>query len=76
MCASASILAYTLAYIVDSLDGVETVINLKSGDATIECQCKDEQTYAKVADAYNYTKSGYALLAQNYPQHVRLNALT
>lgn len=73
VCASASILAYTLAYIVDSIDEVETAINLKSGDAAIECRCKDEQTYARVADAYNYTKSGYALLAQNYPQYVSLH---
>jgi len=72
VCASASILAYTLASIVDSFDDVESVIDLTSGDTTIECECKDEETYRKVANAYHYTQVGYALLAHNYPQYVRL----
>lgn len=72
VCASASILAYTLASIVDSFDDVESVIDLKGGDTTIECKCKDDETYVKVANAYHYTKIGYALLAHNYPQYVRL----
>ena len=71
VCASASILAYTLASMVDSLTD-ETTIDLSSGDTTIECECKDEETYLKAANAYYYTKIGYALLAQNYPQYVRL----
>lgn len=73
VCASASILTYTLASIVDSFDEVESVIDLKDGDTTIECQCKDEQTFVKVANAYHYTEIGYALLAQNYPQYVSLH---
>ena len=72
VCASASILAYTLASIVDSFDEIEPVIDLTSGDTTIECECKDDETYVKVANAYHYTKIGYALLAHNYPQYVRL----
>ena len=72
VCASASILAYTLALIVDSFDEVESVIDLKDGDTTIECQCKDEQTYIKVANAYHYIEIGYALLEDTYPQYVRL----
>lgn len=72
VCASASILAYTLASIIDSFDDVESVIDLNSGDATIECECEDDETFAKVADVYYYTKRGYALLAQTYPQYVRL----
>ena len=72
VCASASILAYTLASIVDSFDDVESIINLTSGDTTIECECKDKVTYVKVANAYHYTEIGYALLEQNYPQYVRL----
>ena len=72
VCASASILAYTLANIVDSFDDVETIVDLKDGDATIECECKDEPTFAALANAYIQTKIGYALLAQHYPQYVRL----
>ncbi len=76
ICASASILAYTLASIVDSFDVVEPIIDLTSGDTTIECQCRDDDTYVKVANAFHYTQIGYALLEQNYPQYVRLNVLT
>lgn len=72
VCASASILAYTLASIVDSFDDVKSVIDLTSGDTTIECECEDAETYVKVANAYHYSQVGYALLAHNYPQYVRL----
>ena len=72
VCASASILAYTLASLVDSIDGVKTSINLDSGDSTIECECKDNETFVMVADVYAFAKRGYALLAQHYPQYVRL----
>ena len=73
VCASASILAYTLAAIVDAYGyEVEPNISMESGDTIIECQCHDKKTFDKVADAYYYTKRGYALLAQTYPQYVRL----
>ena len=74
VCASASILACTLASIVDSFDEVESIIDLTDGDATIECECEDNETYVKVANAFHYTQIGYALLATNYPQYVRLKA--
>jgi uncharacterized protein YsxB (DUF464 family) len=67
VCASASILAYTLASIVDSFDEIESAIDLTSGDTTIECECN-----TSTRNAFAYTKVGYALLAQNYPQYVRL----
>ena len=72
VCASASILAYTLSYVVGRLDGVELTENFTSGDTTIECECADEQTFISVKNAYNHTKVGYALLQRNYPQYVRL----
>lgn len=72
VCASASILAYTLASIVGSFDDAETIIDLESGNTVIECQCKDEKTYISVLNAYHYTVVGYALLASNYPQYVEL----
>lgn len=67
VCASASILAYTLASIVDSFDEIESSISLTSGDATIECE---NNIFAR--NAFAYTKIGYALLENNYPQYVRL----
>ena len=76
VCASASILAYTLATIVDSFDDVESVIDLNLGDTTIECECEDESTFVTLKNAYLQAKIGYALLAEYYPQYVRLEALT
>ena len=66
VCASASILAYTLASIVESMDE-DATISLNDGDSIIEC-ISDPST----RNAFNYTKVGYALLAHNYPQYVRL----
>lgn len=66
VCASASILAYTLASIVESLDEGAT-ISLESGDSMIECESNP-----RTRNAFNYTKVGYSLLAHNYPQYVRL----
>ncbi len=67
VCASASILAYTLASIIDSFDGVVASIDMTSGDTTIECECN-----TSTRNAFAYTKVGYALLEHNYPQYVRL----
>ena len=68
VCASASILACTLASIVESFDEIESFIDLTSGNTTIECKCENNE----VLDAYRFTMTGYALLEQNYPQYVRL----
>ena len=75
VCASASILAYTLAAIVEN-HGIDTYINLESGDTTIECVCTDHPLMDVIRDAFNFANVGYSLLAHNYPQYVRLNAIT
>ena len=66
VCASASILAYTLASFVRDVEN--SIVDLTSGDTTIECETSDEA----VTNAYLHTKRGYQLLAFNYPQYVRL----
>ena len=71
VCASASILAYTLATIVGDF-GINTTINLESGNTTIECECTDHPLMDVVRDAFNFANVGYSLLAHNYPQYVRL----
>lgn len=72
ICASASILANTLASIILGFDEADAIVDLTSGDTTIECKCKDDATYRLVANAFRYTKVGYALLEHTYPQYVRL----
>ena len=79
VCASASILANVFAVTIlefDEVCEVDSVVDLTSGDTTIECNCKSDGAYALVAKAFRYTKLGYALLEHNYPQYVRLNAPT
>ena len=77
VCASTSILTYTVAQIVKDM-GVtgrlknEPVIDLKDGCATITCVCKDNESYYEALSAYNVANVGYSLLAHNYPQYVEL----
>ena len=71
VCASASILAYTLASIVE-IHGFDVNINLESGNTNIECRCTDHPMMDVIRDAFNFAYVGYALLQRNYPQYVRL----
>ena len=71
VCSSASILAYTLASIVEQF-GVDVNINLESGNATIECRCTASPMTDTIREAFHFAKVGYALLEHNYPQYVRL----
>ena len=80
VCASASILAYTVAQFVMEAENKGDLISpaqiqVESGDTSILCEpCED--AYNAVQNVYLFAKMGYALLAHNYPQYVRLNALT
>ena len=71
VCASASILAYTLASMVEKF-GINTNISLESGDTTIECECTDHPLMDVIRDSFNFALEGYTLLEQSYPQYVRL----
>jgi uncharacterized protein YsxB (DUF464 family) len=76
VCASASILAYSVAQIVKEAEHKGDLaspphIHLEGGDTLVTCEpCED--TYEAVQGAYLFAKTGYALLAHNYPQYVRL----
>ena len=77
VCASASILTYTVAQIVKDMVAqdsfsCEPIIKLDSGDATITCKCKTDIAYFEVLNALNVAQVGYSLLAHNYPQYVEL----
>ena len=76
VCASCSILAYTVAKIVnDALNNghLETspIIDIERGGALILCSPNDSK-YAEIRHAYEVVQEGYALLAENYPQYVEL----
>ena len=77
VCASASILTYTLAQIVKDMEAQDSftmkpIIKLESGEATITCNCKTDIAYFEVLNALNVAQVGYSLLAHNYPQYVEI----
>lgn len=76
VCASASILAYTVAQIVRDAESRGDLasppkIRLKKGDTMVVCEPK-KKAYNAMQDAYSFANVGYALLAHNYPQFVEL----
>lgn len=76
VCASASILAYTVAQFVMEAEhkgdlASPSEIKLDGGDTIISCEpCED--TWSAIQNMYLFAKIGYALLEHNYPQYVRL----
>ena len=76
VCASCSILIYTVAEIVKDyasegkLKSAPT-INLQNGYGCITCEPK-KKAYAELQYAYCVAKVGYILLANNYPDFVEL----
>ena len=76
VCASASILAYTVAQFV-ALEGNNgflaspSEIKLEGGDAVVSCEPL-ECAFERLKGAYEFACAGYALLQHNYPQYVEL----
>ena len=80
ICASASILAYTVAQTIKDMGKdkkleIEPVIILKDGLATVTCVCKTDEAYAEAFAAYNYAYTGYILLSHNYPDYVEITTV-
>lgn len=78
VCASASILAYTLAQNckMERARGIlkyEPKIKLKKGNAVITCRANTEDDYAEVLHTFLVIQTGYQLLAHNYPEYVVVN---
>ena len=76
ICASASILAYTVAQYVKIAQEHENLVSpaeikLESGDAFISCEPNNTITM-EARKMFDFAKLGYRLLAHNYPQYVEL----
>jgi uncharacterized protein YsxB (DUF464 family) len=80
ICASASILSYTAAQIVQAmahkgdLEG-KPCIELNEGDATIVLRCKNDDIYAEARHTFFVIKTGFALLQHNFPQYVEVKSV-
>ena len=76
VCASCSILAYTVAQLVTNAKGMGELkslpeIKLEVGEGIISCE-PTEESYSAIKSAYLFAEVGYNLLAHNYPQFVEL----
>lgn len=77
VCASASILAYTLERNVKDVENLGYLasppsIQMDSGDTIISCEAKGYADFIVVKSMFTFAIKGYSLLAHNYPQYVRL----
>ena len=79
VCASTSILTYTIAEIVSDMHEWEritenSIIRLNDGEAYINCHCVGEEAYNELLGAFRVVLMGYHLLAEEYPQNVVVKA--
>ena len=80
VCASSSILAYTVAQMVKTmehhgdLEG-KPCIKLNDGDASIIFRCKSDDIYAEARHTFLVAETGYSLLSYNYPQYVEVKTV-
>ena len=76
VCASASILAFTVAQFVMEAEHkgdlkAPAEVKVEGGDAFISCE-PTEEGFSMMQNMYLFAKIGYALLQHNHPQYVRL----
>lgn len=73
VCASASILAYTLAAFVSNIESAsmtkDHTLSLKEGNALIECKVP-VQYKGSVTLAFDTICAGFDILAQQYPDNI------
>ena len=80
VCASASILAYTVAQVVSAMEHHgdlkgKPCIELSEGDATIIFRCKNDDIYAEARHTFFVAETGYSLLAHNFPQYLDIKSV-
>ena len=80
VCASASVLAYTVAQLVQTMDHHgdlvgKPCIELNEGDASIIFRCKNDDIYAEARHTFLVAETGYLLLAHNFPNYVKVKSV-
>lgn len=76
VCSAATMLAYTIAQVVTDLYNAKRLrkkptIHLEEGNATVVCK-PSKEAYAEALHAYHVVEVGYNLLANNYPEFVKI----
>ena len=77
VCASASILAYTVAQIAKNMEvagllASPPTISMEKGDAEITVRPINNIAYTQALSYFHVARVGYELLAHNHPQYVEL----
>lgn len=80
VCASSSILASTLAQIVQTMEFNNELedkpcVELNKGDASIIFRCRNEAIYTRAKHMLDVIETGYLLLEHNHPQFVELKSV-
>ena len=73
VCASASILAYTVAQLILEMDvyrmlSEPPVVIMDSGNAVIEAVCDDDEMLSEALKVMHFAKTGFSLLQASYPE--------
>lgn len=79
VCASVSILTYTIAKIVSDMKDCgeiaeNSVIKLDNGEAFINAHCRVKESYDELLGVFSTILTGYGLIADEYPQNVVVQA--
>ena len=80
VCASASILAYTIAQMALFMHSEgklkkKPTVSLKEGNAVVTVKPKEGSDFAEALHTYFVAQVGFSLLAQSYPQAVEIKML-
>ena len=77
VCSAVSILTYTVAQLIMEMDAggklsEPPIVRLCAGESVVEAKCKSGIHYAcEARRIMHYAKTGYSLLQNNYPEHVK-----
>ena len=76
VCASASILVYTVAQLICEMEACgrlaeSPLIRLDEGDALVEVECKDQKSLEEAKRIMHFAKAGYSLLQNTYPEYIK-----
>lgn len=76
VCAAVSVLAFTAANLASRYEeaGAEVYVRISDGDVCVEVRCEARDLYERCVNQMNVVELGFALLAAEYPQYIKLTS--
>lgn len=76
VCAAVSVLAFTAANLASQYEeaGAEVYVRISDGDVCVEVRCEERELYELCIRQMNVVELGFALLAEQHPQFIRLTS--